>query len=301
MENREKTIYRVTIIGSVVNAALIVLKFVAGILGRSSALIADAVHSLTDFVTDIIVLVFVKISGKPSDAEHEYGHGKFETMATLIIGVVLAIAGVGLFIGGLEKVIASLSGEVLPEPTWLALAVAVASIVAKEILFRYTVREGKRVKSDAVIANAWHHRSDAISSLGTAVGIGGAMFFGERWRILDPLAAVLVSVFIIKAGYDIIKPAINELLEASLPKPETDEISALIRSVDGVKDFHHLRTRKIGSEIAIDVHVKMDGSLSLTEAHDIASRVEKSLHDRFGSGSVITIHMEPYRPNTPAS
>lgn len=295
MNTREKDIYRVTIVGTVVNALLVAVKFVAGIMGRSSALVADAVHSLTDFVSDIVVLVFVHISGKPRDAEHEYGHGKFETLATMIIGVLLIGAGIGLLINGAKQVWDSFHGTVLPEPTWIALAVAFISIVSKEILYRYTVKEGRRLNSDAVIANAWHHRSDAISSLGTMVGIAGAMFFGEKWRILDPLAAVVVSFFIIKAGYDITKPAINELLESSLPKEQTNEITDIIQSVDGVKGLHNLRTRKIGNTIAFDVHVKMDGDLRLTEAHDIASRIERAIRDRYGDGSMINVHMEPLK------
>ncbi len=294
MKTREKDIYKVTIIGTIVNAFLVAIKFVAGILGRSSALVADAVHSLTDFISDMIVLIFVKISGKPRDEEHEYGHGKFETLATLIIGVLLAAAGIGLLINGAKQVWDSLRGNTLPEPTWIALAVAIISIVSKEILYRYTVREGKRLNSDAVIANAWHHRSDAISSIGTMIGIGGAMFFGEKWRILDPLAAVVVSFFIIKAGYDIIKPAINELLESSLPKEQTEEITKTILSVKGVEGLHNLRTRKIGNTIAIDVHVKMDGNLKLVEAHEIASRVERAIRAHFGPESMIYVHMEPF-------
>lgn len=299
MNTREKDIFKVTIVGTVVNALLVAVKFVAGIMGRSSALVADAVHSLTDFVSDIVVLVFVRISGKPRDAEHEYGHGKFETLATMIIGVLLIGAGIGLLINGAIQVWDSLHGAILSEPTWIALVVAVISIVSKEILYRYTVKEGRRLHSDAVIANAWHHRSDAISSLGTMVGIAGAMFFGEKWRILDPLAAVVVSFFIIKAGYDITKPAINELLETSLPKEQTDEITEIIRSVDGVKGLHNLRTRKIGNAIAIDVHVKMDGDLRLTEAHEIASRIEQTIRDRYGEGSLINVHMEPYKTKAP--
>lgn len=293
MNTREKDIYKVTIVGTIVNAVLVAIKFVAGFVGRSSALVADAVHSLTDFISDVIVLVFVRISGKPRDEEHGYGHGKFETLATLIIGVLLAAAGIGLLVNGAMQVWHSLHGGELPEPTWIALAVAIISIIAKEALFHYTIREGRRLNSDAVVANAWHHRSDSISSIGTMIGIGGAMFFGQKWRILDPLAAVVVSFFIIKAGYDIIKPAINELLEASLPKEQTDEITDIIRSVEGVKGLHNLRTRKVGSSIAIDVHVKMDGNLRLTEAHEIASRIEKAIRSRFGEGSMIYVHMEP--------
>lgn len=293
MDHREREITRVTFIGSIVNAALVALKLIAGIWGRSSALVADGIHSLTDFITDVIVLVFVKLSGKPRDKVHSYGHGKFETLATLIIGVFLTVAGIGLMVSGVRKIISSLNGEMLPEPTWLAFAVAAASIVVKEILYRYTVKVGRKVNSDATIANAWHHRSDAISSLGTMAGIGGAILLGDDWRILDPLAAVLVSIFIIKSGYDIIRPAINELLEGALPEKQSAEISGLIGSVNGVKGFHNLRTRKIGNAIAVDVHVKMDGKLLLEEAHDIATLVEERIRDRFGKESIVNIHMEP--------
>lgn len=294
MGDREKKIYKVTWVGSLVNALLIALKFAAGIFGRSSAMMADAVHSLTDFVSDIIVLVFVRISGKPRDENHGYGHGKFETFATLIIGIILAAAGIGLLVNGARLVVAGIKGAALLEPTYVALAVALVSIISKEILYRYTIRAGKRLKSDAVVANAWHHRSDAISSLGTLVGIGGAMFLGEPWRILDPLAAVVVSIFIIKAGYDIIKPCIGELLECSLSEEQISQITACIKSVEGVRGLHNLRSRKIGNAIAIDVHVKMDGGLRLTEAHDIASCIEKGIRAKFGSNSLINIHMEPF-------
>ena len=295
MKQREKEIYKVTIIGTIVNAVLVAVKLLAGIFGRSSALVADAIHSLTDFITDIVVLIFIRISGKPRDEEHGYGHGKFETFATMIIGLLLAAAGIGLFVNGLKLVVASLKGEELPAPTWIALIVAAISIISKELLYRYTVKEGRRLKSDAVVANAWHHRSDAISSAGALVGIGGAMFLGEKWHILDPLAAVVVSFLIIKAGYDIIRPAISELLESSLPKDQTTEIENIIRDVAGVKDFHNLRSRKIGNSIAVDVHVKMDGDMSLNEAHDIATQIENRIRDRFGKETTIYIHMEPVK------
>lgn len=295
METREKEIYKTTIVGTIVNALLVVLKFVAGILGRSSALVADAVHSLTDFITDIIVLFFVRISGKPRDDEHGYGHGKFETFATMIIGAILCATGIGLFVNSARLIVSSFAGETLPEPRAVALAVAVVSIVSKEVLYRYTVKEGRRLKSDAVVANAWHHRSDAISSVGTVVGICGAMFLGKSWRILDPLAAVVVSFFIIKAGYDIITPAINELLEGSLPKDRVAELEETIRRVPGIVAFHNLRCRKIGNDIAVDVHIKMDGEMKLTEAHDIATRLETEIRRRFGASTMIYVHMEPLK------
>ncbi len=293
MTSREKEIYKVTLIGTVVNALLIVLKLVAGIIGRSSAMVADAVHSLSDFVTDAIVLIFVRIAGLPSDKGHDYGHGKYETLATLIIGCILAMAGIGLLISGIEQVVRSFNGEHLPRPRMVALIVAVLSIVSKEWLYRYTVKVGRATESQAVIANAWHHRSDAISSAGTLVGIAGAMFLGEQWRILDPLAAVMVSMFIIKSGYDIIRPSVGELLEASLPDSQEREIRTLVMSIDGIKNVHNLRTRRIGCTIAADMHVKMDGGMSLSEAHALASRAERAIKSQFGENSIVTIHMEP--------
>ncbi len=295
---REKEIYRVTLTGTVVNALLILMKFLAGIFGRSSAMLADAVHSLSDFVTDIIVIVFVRISGKPCDKGHDYGHGKYETLATLIIGVILAAAGGGLMINGIREVAASLGGVLLPRPTMLALVIAVVSILSKEWLYRYTVKKGREVNSQAVMANAWHHRSDAVSSIGTLIGIAGAMFLGTKWRILDPIAAIVVSLFIIKSGYDIMKPTIGELLEASLSEEQEQEITKLVKSVPGVRDIHNLRTRRIGNGIAVDLHAKMDGGITLEEAHEIATQAEKAIRDRFGLNSLVNIHMEPYKGKT---
>lgn len=292
-EDREKKIYRVTLIGAAVNAVLIMLKFIAGILGRSSALTADAIHSLSDFVTDVIVLVFVKISNKPKDSGHEYGHGKYETFATMVIGIILIVAGAMLISNGVRLVIDSINGVVLPQPTWLALSIAVISIIAKEAVYRKTVAVGNQVESKAVIANAWHHRSDAISSAGTLIGVAGAMFLGKQWRILDPLAAIVVSIFIIKAGYDIMKPCIEELLEASLPKEKESEIVNTIMSVPGVEWVHNLHTRNIGNAIALDFHAKMDGDLTLWQAHTITREIEDKLRQKYGDRTFINIHMEP--------
>lgn len=299
MNAREKEIYKVTLTGTAVNAVLIVLKFIAGFVGRSSAMVADAVHSLSDFVTDVIVIVFVKIAGKPRDKGHEYGHGKFETFATMIIGFILCLAGLGLMINGIELVVHSLHGHTLPKPGMLALVIAIISIISKEWLYRYTTNVGKKVNSQAVIANAWHHRSDAISSVGTLIGISGAIFLGDKWRILDPIAAIVVSLFIIKSGYDIMKPAVADLLEASLPESMENEILKLVKTVPGITYVHNLRTRRIGNDIAVDLHVKMDGHLTLTTAHELATEAENAIKSRFGNNSIINIHMEPLRlPHT---
>ena len=292
---REKSIYKVTWIGSVVNFLLLVFKFIAGILGHSSALVADAVHSLSDFITDIIVIVFVKISGKPEDSDHRYGHGKYETLATALIGLALFAVGVGLLVGGATKVSDVIRGATLPAPSMVALIAAAVSILSKEILYRYTIRVGRNLNSQAVIANAWHHRSDAFSSIGTLVGIGGAIFLGERWRILDPIAAIVVSAFIIKVSIDLIKPAVEELLERSLPDEIEKQILDIIESFPEVSSPHHLRTRRIGNHIAIEVHLRMDGQTTLENAHTVASMVEKRLKEEFGPETHVGIHMEPIK------
>lgn len=291
--NREKKICEVTYIGGIVNLLLIIFKFTAGILGRSSAMIADAVHSFSDFVTDVIVIAFVKISGKPKDANHDYGHGKFETLATLLIGTILLFVGIGIAYNGINAIISVINGAVLPSPGIIALIGAFASIISKEILFRYTVVQGKKLNSDAVIANAWHHRSDAFSSIATAVGITGAILFGNTWTVLDPLAGVLVSFFILKTALGLIKPSLDELLEKSLPQSTEEEIERLTYSVEGVTNLHNLKTRKIGDYCAIEFSVCMDGNIILAKTHIIITKIENMLREKYGEKSHIIIHVEP--------
>ena len=290
---REKDIYKTTLWGSVVNFILLTLKFIAGFVGNSSAMIADAVHSLSDFITDIIVIVFVRISSKPQDEGHDYGHGKYETLATAIIGVILFFVGIGILINSTENIIDVCKGKELEAPSILALAAAAISILAKEILYQYTVLKGKRLNSKAVIANAWHHRSDAFSSVGTLIGIGGAMFLGAKWRVLDPIAAFVVSLFIVKVSVELVKPCVDELLEKSLPKDVEDKIINIVLSQPEVSSPHHLRTRHIGNNIAIEIHIRLDGSMSLKDAHDITKKIEISLKEEFGPDTHIGIHFEP--------
>jgi len=294
--NRLKQINKVTIVGFFVNLILTIAKVMAGIIGKSSAMVADGMHSLSDFATDIIVLVFVKFSSKDLDDDHKYGHGKFETFATMIIAFALLAVGIGIFWSGLNKVITALKGEIIEQPGIIALYAALISIVSKEALYWYTVKTGKKVNSQAVIANAWHHRSDAFSSIGTALGISGAIFLGEKWRILDPIAGIIVSFFIIKVAWDIAKPSIKELLESALSEETENEISDLIMHVEGVKNFHKLKTRKIGNTYAIEAHVRVDKDLSVEASHNIASEIEKLLRERFGIQTHIGIHIEPYYP-----
>ena len=293
--NREKEIFRVTWIGSIGNFLLLVFKFVTGIVGHSSAMIADAVHSLSDFVTDIIVIAFVRISGKPQDEGHDYGHGKYETLATAIIGIILLFVGIGILVNSLRNILDVCQGKVLEAPGMLALVAAFVSIITKEILYQYTVIKGRKLNSKAVIANAWHHRSDAFSSIGTLIGIGGAIFLGENWRVLDPIAAFVVSLFIMKVSLELIKPCVDELLEKSLSKQDEDRILAIITSHPEVSSPHHLRTRRIGNNIAIEVHIRMNGMLSLKDAHDVTKKIEAKLKEEFGQETHIGIHMEPVK------
>ena len=290
---RTKEIYHVTFIGSIVNMLLLIFKFVAGILGHSAAMIADAVHSLSDFITDIIVIVFVRISSKPVDHSHNYGYGKYETLATAIIGFVLLGVAVGLFIGGAKDILFVVRGGTLEKPGVIALIAAAVSIVLKELTYQYTMYKDRHLHSPALVANAWHHRSDALSSIGTLLGIGGAIWGGAKWRILDPLAAVVVSFFIARVAVKILHGTINELLEHSLPVSIENEIREIILSVDGVSAPHHLRTRRIGYNSAIDVHIRMDGDLSLKAAHLSTSVVEQRLKQRFGAGTYVSIRIEP--------
>lgn len=292
---REAGIYRVTLVGSVVNLLLLVFKFVAGILGHSAAMLADAVHSLSDFVTDIIVIVFVRISSKPEDEGHDYGHGKYETLATAIIGLILLFVGFGILWNGATSIWDFWQGGELKEPGMLALWAALASILFKELLYQYTVLKGRRLNSQAVVANAWHHRSDALSSIGTAVGIGGAILLGEQWLVLDPLAAVVVSLFIMKVAIQLLVPCVEELLEKSLPAEVEEKIKQEILSFPGVTSPHYLRTRRIGSSYAIEVHIRMDGQITLEEAHHTATAIENRLKSEFGSRTYINIHVEPVK------
>ncbi len=293
--SREKEIYKVTLVGSAGNVALLTFKFIAGVIGHSSAMIADAVHSLSDFITDVIVLAFVHVSAKPQDKDHDYGHGKYETFASFIIGLAVMAAATGIIISGIAKLIDWAGGKQLAAPGWLALAAAIISIMVKEILYRYTVIRGKKLDSQALVANAWHHRSDALSSIGTTVGIGGAILLGHRWTVLDPLASVFVGGMLVKVSIQLLRASIGELTESSLSGEIEQEIEDIIRSFPDVSEPHNLRTRRIGNRFAIEAHVRMDGNLPLTVAHDRATAIENRLRERFGRQTHVTIHMEPVK------
>ena len=296
-KDREKSIYRVTLAGSAVNVVLLVFKFIAGFLGGSAAMIADAVHSLSDFITDVIVLLFVRLSSKPEDSDHDYGHGKYETLATSLIGLALLCVGVMIMYNGVRSIVSAVMGNPLPQPGMIALAAALVSIALKEWAYRFTAKVGRECESQAVVANAWHHRSDALSSIGTAVGIGGAILLGEKWAVLDPIAAVVVSVFIIRTAWQLTKQSAGELLEQSLPAEMEREIETIVASEPMASEVHHLRTRRIGSHIAIEMHLRMPGNITLYESHLHATNIEQELRKRFGASTHIGLHVEPLKIN----
>ena len=275
---RKRKIMAVTLTGSLANFLLLVFKFVAGVLGHSSAMIADAVHSLSDFVTDVIVLLFINISSKPKDEGHDYGHGKYETLATTIIGIVLMCVGAGLFWDGANKVFGFyFGGEQLESPGKIALIAAIISILIKETLYRLTLYVGKKENSQAVIANAWHHRSDAFSSIGTTLGIGGAILLGDNWRV------------------QLVIPAINDLLEKSLPTEVEDKILSIINETPEVRNPHNLCTRRIGNDFAIEVHIRVDGQITVSRAHELTKEIESKLRLKFGPATHIVLHVEPIK------
>ena len=292
---REKEIFRVTIWGGIINVVLLVVKFAAGIFGHSAAMIADAVHSLTDFATDVVVLIFVHLGNKPADRGHDYGHGKYETLATAIIGTSLLAVGVLIFCSGAGKTWRVIQGEMLPSPGKVALVAAVASIVLKEWAYRFTVKVGKLCQSEAVVANAWHHRSDALSSVGTMIGVGGAILLGNRWTVLDPLASIVVSVFIVRAAWQLMMESMKELTEASLSDEDEAVITHIAASEPGVSEVHNLRTRRVGNRIAIEMHARMLGSTPLVEAHLHATAIEHRLKEHFGPDTLVSIHLEPVK------
>lgn len=293
--SKERAFYanRITIIGSVINFFLTIFKLFAGIFGRSTAMIADGVHSLSDFATDIVVIFTMSMTKKPRDFNHDYGHGKFETFASFVIGLALLVVGIGIGWNGVKNIISVIGGKTIPSPHYIALIAAAISIVVKEFLYRWTVKVGKKIDSLAVIANGWHHRSDAFSSVGTLIGIGGAIILGKQWTILDPIAGVVVSLFIAKVALQIIFESTNELLECSLSESEKSKLLEIIESVQGVKEPHNLKTRKIGSVIAIDIHIRVNPHLTVVESHKIATSVEKIVKKNYGEETFISVHVEP--------
>ena len=293
MHNREQEIRRVTVAGAIVNIFLTIFKIIAGVLGRSAAMVADGIHSLSDLLSDIVVLVFTHISSKGKDKDHSFGHGKFETLATLIVSVILVVVGARLMVRGVTSIIKVMNGNSIPLPGSIALWAAIGSIIIKEILYHATIRTARRTNSPVVLANAWHHRSDALSSIGALTGIAGAMILGEKWTILDPIASCCISIAIIVVAIKMSLPSLAELLETSLPDEIEKDIISISNSVQGVENIHELKTRRNGISYIIDAHIVVDPHISVTEAHNIATDVENAMKEKYGNETQINIHIEP--------
>lgn len=293
MNDRGKEIRRITVVGAIVNIILTIFKIIAGALGRSAAMVADGIHSLSDLLSDIVVLVFTHISSKGKDKNHSFGHGKFETMATLIVSVILVAVGAKLMADGVASIIGVMNGNSIPLPGSIALWAAIGSIIIKEILYHATIRTARRTNSPVVLANAWHHRSDALSSIGALTGIAGAMILGEKWTILDPIASCCISIAIIVVAVKMSLPSLAELLETSLPDEIEKDIISISNSVQGVENIHELKTRRNGISYIIDAHIVVDPHISVTEAHNIATDVENALKEKYGNETQINIHIEP--------
>lgn len=293
MESREHTISRVTLWGAVANTALAVFKLIAGITGHSAAMIADAIHSFSDLISDAVILVMVKISCKGNDKSHDFGHGKFETLATVAVSLLLVVAGVEMMTSSIEKIKTIICGGTVSSPGQIALWAAAISIAVKEALYQWTVRVGKKVGSSAMIANAWHHRSDALSSVGALAGIGGAMLLGGKFMVLDPAVGCIISIVIIVMAVKMSIPALEELTEASLPDDIEKEIIDIIHNVNAVDNVHGLKTRRNGHYFIIAAHVVVDPLMTVARAHDVTIRIEEALKRKFGADTQISIHVEP--------
>lgn len=296
LELRARKAIQITYIGMTVNAILLAAKFAAGFLGNSQAMIADAVHTLSDFATDIAVLVGIRFSRKPKDDDHAYGHGKYETIAAAVVGLILFLVGLKIGWAAIHTLFDAIRGQSIQKPAQIAFWAAILSIISKEILYQKTVHVGRVIENDAVIANAWHHRSDALSSIGTACGIGAATFLGNEWTIMDPIAAIVVSFLLLKVSLDIVKQQIGGLTERSLSTDIHHEIEAMALSFPDISFPHNLRTRSVGKTVVIDLHVRVNPEMRVMDAHAVVSELEQKLRERFGDDTIANVHIEPLRP-----
>ncbi len=289
-ENRE--IRKVTWVGLFVNLILSLIKFIMGILGHSQAVVADAVHSVSDMVTDIAVLVGVKYWSAPPDKDHPYGHWRIETIITGFIGLALVAVAVGI---GYNAIV-TLKEQYIQTPTWIAIIGAFVSIIVKEILYHWNVRIWKKVKSSALIANAWHHRSDALSSIFALIAVGISVIKPEL-AFVDRVGAIIVSLIILKVSWDIVFPALKKLSDSGASVNEREQILSFALKVKGVKDVHAIRTRNVGRGLFVDMHVLVKGDISIYEGHSISEKVREEIINNGPDVLDVVVHIEPYIEN----
>lgn len=281
---------RTSIITIIINVILAAIKIIAGIVGKSSAILADGVHTLSDVLTTVVSIIGLKVSSKKADASHPYGHEKYEPIFAKVISIFLALTG--LFIG-YEGIKILISGSI-QIPGNIALMAALISIAAKEGMYRYTINTAKRIKSFTMEADAWHHRSDALSSIGTFIGVLGARL---GFEILDPIAAIIVSIFIIKVGVDLYLKSIRGLVDEAADEHIVEKIEKIASSVKGVKSITELKTRNFGSRIYVDIDISVDGNITVKEGHDIAKVVHDLIEDKIDDVKHCMVHVEPYSNN----
>lgn len=284
-----KKIKKVTWIGLIANLLLAAFKFTVGVIGKSQAVVADAVHSLSDIGTDVAVLLGVKFWSSPADSEHPYGHWRIETLVTAIIGIALFIAGIEIA----YKSITSINEVHKTGPSLIAIVGPMISIILKEVLYRWNKSVGKNIKSKALIANAWHHRSDALSSIPVLFAVLLASI-NPKFVIVDHIGAFVVSIFIMKVSWDILKESFGELVDVSAPKKDLKKIKDVIKKVTGVKSIHAVRTRKLGPGLHVDLHVLVDGNITVKEGHDISEEVKRELIEKGPDVFDVVVHLEPY-------
>ncbi len=290
IDNSEHTyeVRRVTIWGLILNFVLTVLKIIIGYVGGSTSVVADGVHSLSDCSTDIAVIVGVKYWDKAPDNDHPYGHRRIEAMTSVFIGIILGLVGILLIYNAIYKL--HLQKFIIPE--WSALIIAIISIISKEILYRWTRKEAEKLKSNALKANAWHHRSDAISSIPVAIAIGFTKY-DSSWAMLDPIASIAVSLFILNAAYTIVWPSLCELSDSGASEANLEKIESLVSSVEGVQSIHALRTRYQGNALYVDLHIQVDPDITVREGHDIAAKAKYLLIKDGPEITDVLVHIEP--------
>ncbi|MEG1934242.1 MAG: cation diffusion facilitator family transporter [Kiritimatiellia bacterium] len=296
VENRVEEANRVTWLSVVINVILTAGKLLVGIFGHSAAMVADALHSFSDFATDFAVIAGMRMAGRPEDRDHPYGHGKYETLAAVIIGVALCGVGLAIAFDAGTTIYRAFVRDTWPVvPSYIALVAGLVSIVTKEYLYRVTVRIARKTHNDALMANAWHHRSDAFSSIGTTLGVAGAALLGGRWVLLDSAAAMVVGFILLWIAWGIVRDSLDKLMEHSMDPKEVARVLELVHTIPGVTEPHHLRSRRVGTVAVIEIHFRVDAEMTVLESHEIASHVESLLKEEFGQEAIITVHVEPQK------
>ena len=288
MKNNEKIAIKVSVISIILNCLLTLIKFISGVISKSSAMISDSVHSLSDVLSTFVVIIGVKISNKKADSDHPYGHERIECVSAIILSGMLFIIGTLIGINGIKNVTNSSN---LVMPGVLALIASIISIISKEAMYQYTIRVSKKINSAALKADAWHHRSDALSSIGSFIGILGSRL---GFKIFDPLASVIISLCIIKVSIDIFKDAIDKMVDKSCDKEVIDKVISVIEKNESVKNIDDIKTRQFGNKAYVDVEISVDENLLLKDAHKVAEEIHDSVENEINIVKHCMVHVNPY-------